>query len=120
MGTHEPLIIYEIQAGLLESVSVLKTPDGWLIGQAGLVKKDRYTGWSCNCAIFGNLGVCSHTVAAAVSEDPQVRTICEDFERCFRALGVEARRTKAALKSSIRISVSEGAPQDARRLFFGP
>lgn len=91
--------LYEIQNGMTITDGVLKLRDGWLIGRDSLVKRDRYGCWSCNCAAFENLGLCSHTVAVAATEDPHLKMIGEEYMRCWMALGTEAARLKAALKS---------------------
>ncbi|MGO9359059.1 MAG: hypothetical protein ACLP1D_15535 [Xanthobacteraceae bacterium] len=103
----EASIIDEIQVGLTvtSKIAHLKMPEGWLVDHDNLVRKDQYAGWSCACVTFENLGLCSHAVAVAVSEDPQLRLIGEEFLRCWMALGIAAARMKAALVSA---STNEG------------
>ncbi|WP_439399515.1 SWIM zinc finger family protein [Bradyrhizobium sp. PMVTL-01] len=92
------MILYEIQTGItVENGRILKIPEGWLIGPDNLVKRDRYAEWSCSCTKFANLGLCSHVVAVAATEDERIKAIGEQFMRDWLALATVAVRMKAAL-----------------------
>jgi hypothetical protein len=92
-------ILHEIQTGMMvEDGRIIKTPVGWLIGQDGVVRKDGCGEWSCACTTFERVGLCSHSVAVAATEDERIKAIGEEFMRCWIALATEGARMKAALE----------------------